>query len=154
MQESANFQLGGPEKLTAADDPQHALQKNGGLANLWYTDDGDIMCHPILMPSFLQEFGVANVKVGAERNPKKTEVIYHVNDLGAAPPEWRIRDVQNVAKVSTVTAGSIILGVAVGPLQYITDQLLDKADVIQAVHERVQLCRDPQTEFALLRESV
>ena len=29
-----------------------------------------------------------------------------------------------------------------------------KADVIRAMHERVQLCQDPQTEFALLRESL
>ena len=58
---------------------------------------------------------VANAKVGAERNSQKSEVIYNVNDLDAAPLEWRIRDVQKMAKVSTVTAGSITLGVAVGP---------------------------------------
>ena len=57
---------------------QHALQKNGGLADLWYMDDGDIMCHPILVPSFLQEFDVANATAGAERNPQKTKVIYNV----------------------------------------------------------------------------
>ena len=112
----------------------------------------DTLRHPILVPSHLQEFDVANAKVGAERNPQKTEVIYCVNDLGAAPPEWRTGDVQNMAKVSTVAAGSITLGVAVGPRQYIADQLLAKADVSRAVHERVQLCQDPQTEFALLRE--
>ena len=49
VQESANFLFGDVEKLTGADDPQHALQKNGGLADLWYMDDGDIMCHPILV---------------------------------------------------------------------------------------------------------
>ena len=57
-------------------------------------DDGDFMCHPILVPCYVQEFDVANAKVGAERNPQKTEVIHYVNDLDAAPPEWRIRDVQ------------------------------------------------------------
>ena len=85
LQESANFQLGGPEKLTGTHDPRHALQKNGGLADQWYMDDGDIMCHPILV----LPFDVANARVGAERNPLKTEVIYHVNDLDAAPPEWK-----------------------------------------------------------------
>ena len=40
-----NSQL--PEKRTRALDPQHALQKNGGLADLWCMDNGDIMCHPI-----------------------------------------------------------------------------------------------------------
>ena len=33
LQESANFQIGGAEKLTAAHDPQHALQKSGGLVD-------------------------------------------------------------------------------------------------------------------------
>ena len=136
MQESADFQLGGPEKRTGAHDPRHALWKNGGLADLWYMDDGDIMCHPILVPPFLQECDVANSKVGAEWNPQKTEVIHNVTD------------VQSMANVSAVTAGSITLGVAVGPRQYITDQLLGKPDVIRAMHERVQLCQDPQTEFA------
>ena len=87
LQESANVQHGGPEKRTGAHDPRHALQKNGGLADLWYMDDGVIVCHPILVPSFLREFDVANARVGAERNPQKTEVITHVNDLDAASPE-------------------------------------------------------------------
>ena len=52
--------------------------------------EGDTLCHPILVPSYLQEFDVAKANVGAERNPQKTEVIYYVNDLGAASPEWRI----------------------------------------------------------------
>ena len=46
-----NLQLGGAEKLSGADDPRHALQENGGLADLWYMDDGDIVCHPILVPT-------------------------------------------------------------------------------------------------------
>ena len=46
------------------------------------------------------------------------------------------------------------MGVAVEPRQYLVDQLLAKADVIRATHERVQLCQRPQTEVALLRESL
>ena len=110
-------------------------RRPGGLV---VTDDGDILCHPILAPSYLQEF-VANAKFGVERNPQKTEVIFFVNDLDAAPLEWRIRDVHNIAKVSTVTARSITIGVAVGPRQFILDRLLAKVDVIRAMHERVQL---------------
>ena len=33
---------------------RHALQENGGLADLWYMDDGDIVCHPILVPDARQ----------------------------------------------------------------------------------------------------
>ena len=53
------------------------------------------------------------------------------------------RRAENMAKVFTATAGSITLA-AVGRL-FIADQLLAKADVIRAMHERVQ-CQDPQTE--------
>ena len=35
------------------------------------------MCHPVLVLPFLQVFDVANARVGAERNPLKTEVIYY-----------------------------------------------------------------------------
>ena len=43
------------------------------------------------------------------------EVIHCVDDQGAAPPEWRGGDVKKMAgTVSTVTAGSVTLRVAVG----------------------------------------
>ena len=49
--------------------------RRAGLTDRWYMDDEDIMCHPILVLPFLQDFDVVNVRVGAERNPLKTEVI-------------------------------------------------------------------------------
>ena len=56
-----------------------------------------------------------------------------------------------MANVSTVTAGSITLGVAVGAPQFVADQLLAEVDVIRAVHERVPVgC--VRTEFVFPRE--
>ena len=52
----------------------HCRGAGGGLADLRYMDDGYIMCHPIQVPSFLQETDGANAKVGVERNPLKTEL--------------------------------------------------------------------------------
>ena len=71
------------------------------------------------MLPFLQDFDVANAGVGTERNPLKTEDIYFVNVLDAAPREWRIGDVRSLAQASAVTDGSITLGVAVGSRQFI-----------------------------------
>ena len=121
---------------------------------VWEVDDGDILCHPILVPSYLQEIDDAHDKIAAERNPQKAEVIFYVADLAAAPPEWKVDEVRKLASVSTAATGSNTRGVAAGPRQFIADQLPAKADVIRAIHERVQLCQDPQTEFALLRESL
>ena len=48
----------------------------------------------------------------------------------------------------TVTAASITLGVAAGPSTLHRGPAA-QADVIRAMHERVQLCQDPQTEFVI-----
>ena len=42
------------------------------------------------------------------------------------------------------------LGLAVGPRQCVADQFQGEADVIRAVIERVQLCHDPPTQFAVI----
>ena len=98
-----NFQLGGPEKLIGADDPRHAMQENGGLADFWYFDNGDILCHPILVLPCLQSFDTANAQMLAERNTQKTEVIYYVSDLDIAPPGSKINEVRPLASVDMVT---------------------------------------------------
>ena len=111
----------------------------------------------MLVSSYLQTFDTADVKIGAERNPLKTEVIYFSPNLAAAPPVSRVTDVCLLASVSRAACGSNTLGVTVEPRQFIADSLLAKkeqADVIRAMHECVQLCQDPRAEFALLRESL
>ena len=77
VQESVNVQLSGPEKRTSAHDPQHVLKKNGGLADQWCVDDGDLMCHPVPVLPFLQ------------RRQRQSRSGTHENDLDAAPSEWR-----------------------------------------------------------------
>ena len=47
--EHSSFHATGGEDNLGADDPRHKLQRNGGIGDLWYMDDGDIMVHPILV---------------------------------------------------------------------------------------------------------
>ena len=124
------------------------------LADFWYLDDGDILCHPKLVLPCLQTFDIANAKIGAERHGQQTEVIYYGSDLENTPSDWKISEVRTPATVDTPAHGNIPLGVAVGPRRCIEDQLLANVDVIRAMHEQVQLCQDPQTEFVFLRESL
>ena len=119
---------GWPSEIHWSND--RAVQKN-----LWYMDDG--ATQSTLPTPKLEQSGNRSHRL--RERP------------GCKPLDWRTKNVKNMAKVSTVTTGSITLRVAVGPRQFIADQLLAKADVIRAMHERVQLCQDPQTEFALLR---
>ena len=117
VQGSANFQLGGPEKLTGAHDPRHVLP-------------------------FLQDSDVANARVGAERNPLKTEshLLRERPGCSATPVlNWRRAEHgQNLCSHRRQHH-------ARSRCQFITDQLLSKAEVIRAMRERVQLCQDPQT---------
>ena len=117
---------------------------------------GLVIMHFILTVVAIHSAGLRRCQRQSRSRAEPTEKGSHflVNDLDAAPPEWRVGDVRSLAKTSAVTDGSITLGVAVGSRQFIADQPLGKAGVIRAMHERVQLCQDPQTEFALLRESL
>ena len=79
--------------------------------------------------SCIEAFDTANTKMGAERNRQKKEVVHNVPDLDNADPEWRVTDVRAHAAVATTTHGNSTPGVAVGPRQYVADQLLANADV-------------------------
>ena len=131
---SEAFGLEAWKKLTGAGDPRHAPQANGGLAEHWYLDNGDNLCHPILVLPNLQASDTANAKIGAERNKRNTEVIYHVADLDAAPPEWKINDVRPLVSVATAVRGHVTLGVETSSWQ---------KEVIRTMHEHVQLCQGP-----------
>ena len=91
-----NFQLGGPKKLIGADDPRHAPQENGVPADFWYLDDGDILCHPTLVPPCLQAFTQPPLKMVQDETNK------------------RQKSVRTLATIDTAVRGNITLRVAVG----------------------------------------
>ena len=137
LQESANFQVAQKSSLVLTTRGTRCRRMEAWRTTGTWTAVTSCAAQSWCCP-FLQDLDVANARVGAERNPLKTKVIY---DLDAAFPEWKIGDFRSLAKTSAVTDGSITLGVAVGFRQFIADQPLSKADVTRAMHERVQLCR-------------
>ena len=118
-----NCPIGGVEKLTRADDLRHALQENR-----IHLDDADILCHLALVLPILQLFDSAEPKIGAEIKSTETEVVHHVSDR-VTSSYWKISEIRALAPVAT-------------------DQLLANEKVIRAMHERVQLYQDSQTECA------
>ena len=137
-------------------DPRHEVQVGGGVADFWYLDDGDILCHPSLVLSYIDAFDVANEKIGAVRNRSKTEVLYYATPetLGRNTVQWQVEQVRTKATVQLAAEGTNTLGVATGPAHFVTAQLETKTAVVKAMHERVQLCQDSQSEFILARESL
>ena len=58
------------------------------------------------------------------------------------------------AAVSLASKGADTLGVATGPARFVAEQLYRKTKVVKAMHERLQVCQDPQTESVLARGSL
>ena len=96
-----------------------------------------------------------NERVGAERSLSKTDVIYYSTDedLAQQAVGWRVEEVSTKASVSLASSNTNTLGVATSPAEFVNAQLKRKTRVVKAMHERVQLCQDPQTEFVLATES-
>ena len=58
------------------------------------------------------------------------------------------------AAVSLAFEGADMLGVTTGPASFLAEQLYRKTKVVKTMHERLQVCQDPQTELVLARESL
>ena len=145
MQQIQDFQVGGSEKhigITTRDmscRKTEAQQTNGTLTMATFCITQHQSC--------LSSTPSTQPTLKLEQSEPHRKVIYYLPNLDAGPPEWRDNGVCSLASVTTAAHGSITLGVAVGPRHYTADQLLAKSDVSTAIHGRVQLCRDPQTEF-------
>ncbi len=164
---AASWEAVSPEQRRSGDgadviipDPRHEIQTAGGLADFWYLDDGDILCDPRLVRPFLGHFDVANacvdgVPVHAERNLIKSEVIYYADaaTLEANAQAWELDEVRRLAQVSTADEASLTLGVTTGPSGAVREQLAQKVKVVRAMHERIAICADTQTEHVLSRQS-
>ena len=62
--------------------------------------------------------------------------------------------IAELAAISLTSAGTLTLRVATGPAPFVAEQLARKSKVVRAMHERVQLCQDAQTEVVLARQSL
>ena len=137
-------------------DPAHEVQKLGGLVDLWFLDDGDILCDPVLVRPLLEAHDHADHAVGGQRNKSKTEVIYFADDATLASHEaaWQLGAVRQMASIRTAADSGMTLGVATGAHEAVEEQLERKAQVVRAMQERVAIAQDVQTQHILNRESL
>ena len=154
LEPSQRRETGATQRIVA--NPAHEIQAGGGLLDVWFLDDGDILCDPRLVQPYLACFDSENPKVGGDRNIHKTEVIYYASEaqMQALAEEWRLEEVRALATVRTASDPGLTLGVAVGPTDKIEAQLQQKVQVIRAMQERVAIAHDVQTEHVLSSESL
>ena len=55
-------------------------------ADKWFLDDGDILCHPVLVAPYLKAFDGVNVRVRSQRSRLEQDVIYNAAPQGQRGP--------------------------------------------------------------------
>ena len=107
----------GDEGDVITPNPGHEIQKNGGLADFWYLDDGDILCVPGLVAAYFEAFDEANKKVGATMNIFKIEVIYSASpaEMFQNEASWNLARVRQFAAVTDASHPGLTLGAVTGP---------------------------------------
>eukprot|EP00973_Karenia_brevis_P043664 6049136-Karenia_brevis.AAC.1 len=72
--------------------PRNAVQRHGGLADVWYLDDGTAFMNPSLVLSDLRAYDRVTHEQGRRRNTKKTRVILYASQdqIEAHAAEWNL----------------------------------------------------------------
>ena len=93
----------------------------------------------------------ARLTLRGVRDYEKTEVLYCSTSECLEQPRssWQVHVVQAKATTCLASVGTLTLGVAIGSPEAVAQQLDQKTKVVKAMHERVRLCQNPQTEFVL-----
>ena len=134
-----------PEKLTGADDPRHALHGNSGLADFWYLDDSDICA--------TQWWSFPICKPSTQREALKRQMSFTASQIWTLFPTGRsVKSAPWPPLTQRFTASHSGSQWDHGTASQ-TNSRRKLMSVIRAMRERVQLCQNPQTEFALLRGS-
>jgi hypothetical protein len=147
-----------PEGGAIVPDPRHEIQPGGGIVDYWYLDDGDVLTSPHLVAPFLRAFDAENVRVGAQRNRTKTEVILYgsLQLLEDNREAWEVDYITSQATILHAGSqeGVVTLGVVTGEAEAIGQQVIQKAQVVRAMYHRAEVCQDAQTEHVLGRLSL
>ena len=108
------------------------------------------------MLAYLRAFDEANKQAGAVRNTKKTEVIFYATraELTTNSSLWQLEELRRQATLLTPEEANFTLGVAVGGPQAVAEQLQQKVEVVRAMHSKIVICQDVQTENVLSKQSL
>ena len=162
------------QKVTASGQrlthPQDEIQEQGGVLDLWFMDDADIMCHPTLALDYMRAFDRYNQVIGGERNLDKSEAVYYTTwDAYQAQGDfhngtfhkWHIDEMRRVATVYHASeigtkekAKLVTLGVACGSGKYRVKEFNERATTLTHMDKKLRVIEDTQIELTLARTAL
>ena len=133
--------------------PRDEIQKNGGIVDAWYLDDGTVISDPRLVVPFLSHFQEVDAEAGTELNQDKSKIRLYASAAQTQEhaDEWQLDKMKSAAVMDEPDVASISLGAEVGGQSFADGQMREKSQVVEQMARRIQCCQDPQVELTLTR---
>ena len=128
-----------------------------GVADVWYLDDGQIVCQPQLADPFLKALDQELAQVGATRGEGEgVKSVARAFGPGVAPggaaEGWATDYVRRTCKVPETSAPIRVLGADLGSAAAAEAQFLERTEDVAEAHEALATLEDPATELVLTRQ--
>ena len=133
--------------------PGNRIQMAGGVVDVWFLDDGTVVCDPLLVVPYLLAFDDASGEKKASRNLSKSNVIIYAPQevIDANADAWRLSETRSLAKVCGPEGNLLTLGAALGGVASRVEHFRRKTTVAQAMHDKIRQCEHTQIEMILSR---
>ena len=134
--------------------------------DVWYLDDGTIVCHPAQAANFLAAFDESCEAAGAKRSRPKTKVTLLATGREAhcQRDAWDLESLQRLATVQVMQAQGdpdscgfecveslVALGAETLGQTQAMHQFQRATQVVDRMMKKIPLCQDSQVEFVLQR---
>jgi len=100
--------------------PGNKIAKGSKLMDVWYLDDGTIVCHPAQAANFLEAFDVSCEAAGARRSRPKTKVtlLASKQEVAREAGAWELENLKKLATAQVEPDSLVALGAeTLGPEQ-------------------------------------
>ena len=133
--------------------PGNAVVQNGGVADLWYMDDGTIVLNPALGVSFLRILDSRIVEAGGKRNFSKSNAILYATEQQRRDHamEWKLDELAALCSLHGPEDELLTLGAALGGPEAQANLFRKRTGVVTAMHRRLHEIDDAAVEQVLGR---
>ena len=145
------------QSLEAARIPGQGLTPAPGFLDVWFADDGQIVCRPDRLDSILRKFDEQAAQVGATRGSgadvKSTvKIVGHPSLLEPYDDTWATAYVKHTCSVLPPNSESEVLGICFGASGSSDNQVESVLGKIKKLHDCLAHVDDPGVEMVLGRQ--
>ena len=133
--------------------PGNAICRRGGVADLWFMDDGTIVMHPNLGVAYLRLLDRRIEEAGGKRNIAKSNAILYASEQHRRDheAEWNLAELRTLCSLHTPDDALPTLGASLGGPTAQVELFRRRTQVVTAMHRRLPEIGDAAVEHVLGR---